>query len=251
VSKQVVAVCGKGGVGKTTVAAVIAQALFQRPERKVLLVDADPAGGLSTALAIPVKRTLDQVRQETTAEIKKRETDAQDLAMSLDYRLLEALVERGNLALLALGRPESVGCYCSVNTLLREALELLAGRFDLVVIDAEAGIEQVNRRVLSAVDRLLLVSDTSLKGLRVAETICQVAQKISGLATASLLLNRVRGPEELIQLQARTALEIVGWIPEDETIRQFDAQGRSFLELPDSPAARAIVQALAAAGIIR
>ena len=126
----------------------------------------------------------------------------------------------------------------------------MAGQFALTVIDAEAGIEQVNRRVMSAVDRLLLVSDTSLKGLRVAETICQVAQKISGPARASLLLNRVRGPEELRELQARTALEIVGWIPEDETIRQFDAQGRSFLELPASPAAQAIVQALASAGII-
>jgi len=250
VSKKVLAICGKGGVGKTTVAAVMAQSLFRRPDLKVLLVDADPAGGLSLALAIPVQRSLDQVRRETIGEIKQGGTDARDLAKSLDYRLLEALAERGNLALLSIGRPESVGCYCQVNTLLREAIELLADQFDLVIIDAEAGIEQVNRKVMSAVDHLILVSDPSVKGIRLAETIREVAQNISGLKNARLLLNKIRSAEEMSEIQGRTKVEIIGWIPEDETIRQFDSQARSFLDLPTGPAVQAITEAFRTAGII-
>ena len=250
-SPRVLAVCGKGGVGKTTVCAVLAGALIARGDRKALLVDADPAGGLGMALGLPVHRSLDQVRRDTIQEVKKGGTDSKDLAMSLDFRLMQALVERNNLAFLSIGRPESVGCYCSVNTLLRQALELLAGQFDLTVIDAEAGIEQVNRKVMAAVDYLVLVSDPSRKGLKVAETIFQVARKVTGQEKAGLLLNRVRSAEEASEMQARTGLEVIGWIPEDETIRQFDSEQRSFFELPNCPAATAIVQALAKAGTLK
>jgi CO dehydrogenase maturation factor len=250
-SPRVLAVCGKGGVGKTTVSAVLAGALIASGERKTLLVDADPAGGLALALGLPVARSLDQVRTETIHEVQKGQTDAQDLAISLDYRLLQALVERKNLAFLAIGRPESVGCYCSVNSLLRQAIELLAGQFDLTVIDAEAGIEQINRKVMAAVDYLVLVSDASYKGLQVAETIFQVARKVTGQDKAGLLLNRVRSAEQAGQIQARTGLKMIGWIPEDETIRQFDSEPRSFFDLPECPAAKAIVEALTKAGIIK
>ena len=246
-SPRVLAVCGKGGVGKTTVCAVLAGALAARGEPKALLVDADPAGGLALALGLPVARSLDQVRTDTIQEVQKGGTDAKDLAVSLDYRLLQALVERGSLAFLALGRPESVGCYCSVNSLLRQAVELLAGQFALTVIDAEAGIEQVNRRVMAAVDYLVLVSDASRKGLQVAETIFQVAHQITGQENAGLLLNRVRSASEASEIQARTGLEVIGWVPEDDTIRRFDSEPRSFFDLPSCPAALAILRAWAKA----
>ena len=250
-SPRVVAVCGKGGVGKTTVAAVLARSLSRQTERKVLLVDADPAGGLGLALSLPVQRSLNRVRRDTIREIKQGEADRRDLAVSLDYRLLEAVTERGNLAFLSIGRPEEVGCYCPVNTLLREALELLADQFDLTVIDAEAGIEQVNRKVMSAVDYLVLVSDLSVKGIRVAETIYQVAREVSGQDQAGLLLNRVRSAEEINEVQARTRLEVIGAIPEDETIRRFDTQELSFFDLPECPAATAIWKAMERLGILK
>ncbi len=248
---KVVALCGKGGVGKTTVSAVIARALSLRKDLRALIVDADPAGGLGMALSVPVKRSVDEVRTDIIRTIKKGESDKRDLAVSVDYLLMEAVTERGNLAFLSIGRPEQIGCYCSVNTLLKNAIELLAGNFDITVIDAEAGIEQVNRNVMSAVDFLVLVSDTSVKGIRVAETIKKVAGEISGQDKTGLLLNRVRSEDEVGEISARTELDIIGWLPEDETIRRFDARELSFFNLPPCPAYNAAVKALEKAGILK
>src|SRR5450756_2130876 len=164
---MIVAVCGKGGVGKTTVTAVAARELSRLKDIKALVVDADPGGGLEMALSIKPKKTLNDVRKEIIEEAKAGKRDERDLAVSVDYILAEALTEVGNLAFLSIGRPEDEGCYCKVNVILRDAIEGLAGRFDVTVIDAEAGIEQVNRKVMGEVDYVLLVSDTSTKGIRV------------------------------------------------------------------------------------
>ena len=95
----------------------------------------------------------------------------------LDYEVFDALEERDGYALLAIGRPEDEGCFCKVNNLLKDIIGDLAGRFDIVLIDGEAGIEQINRRVMKTVDHLVLVSDTSVKGLGVANTIAHVANE--------------------------------------------------------------------------
>ncbi len=242
--RKVIAVCGKGGAGKTTVAAVIAQALSRRADLKALIVDADHAGGLGMALGFPVKRSINEVRNETIREIQKGGADKKEIALSVDYLMMDAVAERSGLAFLWIGRPEHIGCYCSVNKLLRDAIELLAGRFDVTLIDAEAGIEQVNRNVMSAVDYLILVSDTSAKGIRVAETIRNVAGRVSGQTSAGLILNRVRSEEEAGEIAARTDIEVIGWIPEDDTVRKFDAQELSFFDLPDCPASQAIVRSI-------
>jgi len=246
---MIIAVCGKGGVGKTTISAVAANALSGRKE-KALIVDADPAGGLGMALSLQAKKTLNDVRKEIIEEVKAGERDSRDLAVSLDYLLAEALTERGNLAFISIGRPEDEGCYCKVNVLLKDAIEGLAGRFDFTIIDAEAGIEQVNRKVMSVVDYLLLVSDTSSKAVRVAETIKGVADQMIGGASAGLLVNRVREGQDLKVLKGGTGLEIIGAIPEDDTIRRFDEKEQSFFELPDTPAVAAIVEALEKVGLL-
>jgi len=247
---MILAVCGKGGVGKTTIAAVAAGALSGREGTKALVVDADPAGGLAMALGIEPRKTLNDVRKELIAEVEAGRRDSRDLSVSLDYLLAEALTERGNIGFLAIGRPEDEGCYCKVNVLLKDAIGGLAGEFDSAVIDAEAGIEQVNRKVMGAVDYLLLVSDTSVKGLRVAETIKGVADRMIGGHGAGLVLNRVRGgaPPEGLELQ--TALDVIGWIPEDETVRRFDEENRPLFGLPDCPALEAITSALGRTGLI-
>ena len=248
---KVIAVCGKGGVGKTTVSAVAAGILRSSDDLKALIIDADHAGGLGMALGIQPDKSISDIRDRTIDEIKKGKIDKKGIALSMDYLLMEAAAERESLAFIWIGRPDHIGCYCSVNQLLRDAVELLAGQFDITLIDAEAGIEQVNRDVMRKVDYLLLVSDTSAKGIRVAETIRDVAGNVSRIDKAGLLLNRVSSEKQVEEISTRTGIEIIGWIPEDETIRRFDEQELSFFELPDCPARRAIVEALGKKEILK
>jgi CO dehydrogenase maturation factor len=238
--KGIISICGKGGVGKTTLAALLSRLVLEEKNSRGLAIDADPAGGLSLALSLPIKKTVNDLRKSVIASIKTHSTDSLNLAASIDYQLLEALSEYRNLAFLAVGRPEEEGCYCQVNTFLREAIEIMAGHFDLVLIDAEAGVEQVNRRVMGQIDLLLLVSDLSAKGLRVAETIKQVADEAMQYRSAGLLINRVRSKKELAEVRQYTHLPLIGWLPEDQRVRQFDMAGRSFLELPDCPSLQAV-----------
>jgi CO dehydrogenase maturation factor len=247
---MILAVCGKGGVGKTTISAIGARALLAGG-RKSLIVDADPAGGLAMALGIEAPKTLNDVRKELIAEVKAGLRDERDLAVSVDYLVAEALAERDNLAFLAIGRPEDAGCYCKVNVILKDAIESLGGMFDATLIDAEAGIEQVNRKVIGAVDYVLLVSDTSVKAVRTAETIKDVAGRMIGEVGSGLLVNRARDAAEARQVLSLTTLDSLGWAPEDDTVRRFDAGEQSFFGLPDCPAAEAITSSLEKTGLLR
>ena len=232
---RVIASLGKGGVGKTIISAMAVKA-FSAAGLKVLAIDADPAGGLGLALGLPTNRTVNDIRMEIIHSIKDGLSNKPDLAASLDYHLLDALVERDHVAFLSVGRPEEEGCYCHLNTLLREAIELLSRGFDITVVDAEAGIEQINRRVMRSVDTLLLVSDTSLKGMRVASAIAEAAKEATASGEALFLLNRVQPDEEPGKLAASWGHQVAACLPEDDTIYSYDRQERSFLDLPDCPA---------------
>lgn len=246
---MILAVCGKGGVGKTTVSAIGARALLALGTRS-LVVDADPAGGLALALGIEPAKTLNDVRKEIIDEIKAGRRDERDLAVSVDYLVSEALTERGNLAFLAIGRPEDVGCYCKVNVILKDAIEGLGSMFDAVLIDAEAGIEQVNRKVMGSVDYVFLVSDTSAKAVKVAETIKDVADRMVEGEGSGLLVNRVRDIAEVDRIKSQTELEVIGHVLEDDKVREFDASLQSFFDLPDCSASVAIEAALGEAGLL-
>lgn len=245
---MILAVCGKGGVGKTTVSAIAARALLESG-RKALVVDADPAGGLAMALDIEPVRTLNDVRKEMIEEIKAGSRDERDLAVSIDYLVSQALTEKDNVAFLAIGRPEDAGCYCKVNVILKDAIDSLGRMFEVAIIDAEAGIEQVNRKVMGSVDYVLLVSDTSAKAVRTAETIKEVADTMIGGAKTGLLVNRARDAAEAERAALRSGLEYLGWVPEDDTIREFDASQRSYFELGETPARSAVEAALRKAGL--
>ena len=161
-SAKIIAVAGKGGVGKTSVSSAILRLLVeQHPDAKILAIDADPAVGLSTALGIEVTETLDDIRKSLANDATKTQTD--ELMSEARFRLFDAMMETRGFAFLAIGRPETAGCYCTVNGYLKEVISLLAGDFDYVVIDGEAGIEQINRRVIEKGTHLLLITDQSRK----------------------------------------------------------------------------------------
>jgi len=241
--KKILALCGKGGVGKTSVSALMVKLLASRNGRKVLAIDADPAVGLATALGITVKKTVDDIRKDLINGIRKSGPQGgSETLKRLDYDVFDALEERDGFALLAIGRPEDEGCFCKVNNLLKDIIADLAGKFDVVLIDGEAGIEQINRRVMKTVDHLVLVSDTSVKGLGVANSIAQVAneKKAVDFSSMGLVLNRVRTLAEVEAISTRNNLDLYGWLYEDDLIRSFDFSGKPLTGMPDSSPSLAV-----------
>lgn len=244
---RIFALCGKGGVGKTSLSAAFVKLLCDRDDGKVLAIDADPAVGLASALGMTVTKTIDDIRTSLIKNVKSSgsNVDKQEILSLIDYEVFDAIAEQGNLGFLAIGRPETEGCYCRVNNFLKDIIKSTAYHFDYVVIDGEAGIEQVNRRVMEEVDYLVLASDASAKGLNVVREIKEVAGKRTvKYKKAVLILNRIRGPEEAEKIISRTDLDVVGWIPDDDLLREFDIEGKSILDLPNCPALTAVADAL-------
>jgi CO dehydrogenase maturation factor len=216
---------------------------------KLLLIDADPAMGLPNALGVIIKRTMGQIREEIirTGRRGKQEEKAQ-MGRMLDYMVLEALSEMDGFALLAMGRTETLGCFCPVNDLLREVIETLSKSFDTIMIDGEAGLEQINRQVVRHVDTLIIVSDATSRGMQTAAMIKRMVQddRIIQCDKMGLVFNRVQGNEELLKRSAQEmGLEVLGCVPQDEDIAYHDLVGKPIIELPTSPglaAVRSIVE---------
>ena len=236
-SPKIIAVAGKGGVGKTTISAAIVRILTQQhPEKRILAIDADPAVGLSTALGIPVVKTLDDIRKDIVAKTISGETrEAVDLLNEARFHVFEAMAENPKFAFLAIGRPETAGCYCGVNAYLKEVIAALADEFDYVVIDGEAGIEQINRRVMEKVTHLLLVSDQSQKGISVLRNIRSLSTELIHPDRAGAVLNRVINPE-LNRYVDLGDIELLATIAPDEAQLQNDIRGLSVFELSDDSA---------------
>lgn len=246
----VIAVCGKGGVGKTSISALIVRQLLESDGKRILAIDADPAVGLATALGIKVEKTVDDIRLVMIEQSKSGEhSDRAEILSMIDYAFMDAMVEENGFAFLAIGRPETEGCYCKVNEFLKIVIESLAGRFDYVVIDGEAGIEQINRRVMQNVTHLLLVSDCSKKGLNVISTIADVAARSVGYDRIGAVLNKLKAPEEKDAADLG-GIELLGALPEDELLRRFDIEGKSLLTFGDNQTTRKLSEALSRFGVL-
>ncbi len=228
---KIIAVAGKGGVGKTAISAALLRLLVERhPEARILAIDADPAVGLATALGVETTETLDDIRKGLASGATKTSPD--ELIAEARFRLFDSMVETRGFAFLAIGRPETAGCYCTVNGYLKEVISLLAGDFDYVVIDGEAGIEQINRRVMEKVTHLLLVTDQSRKGMQVIETIKRVADELVMYDRCGVIINRATRPELVADPEIALA-PLLAVIEADARQTRSDAEGRSVFELPD------------------
>lgn len=228
----VIALAGKGGVGKTSLSAAIVRLLTEkRPDAKILAIDADPAVGLSVALGVEVTETLDQIRKRVAEDVTGKLKDTQDILAEAKFRLYDAMAEQRGFAFLAIGRPEAAGCYCAINTYLKKVIEMLVDDFDYVVIDGEAGIEQINRRVLEKVTHLVCVSDQSQKGLKIIGTIRDVAGELVMYDEIGLIVNRALFPER-IETDEIEGVPIVSVIPQDDAMTENDVEGKNIFELP-------------------
>ena len=254
-----IAVAGKGGVGKTLTAALLIRYMVDRQLGSVLAVDADPSTNLHLALGTTVRGTIGDMREDMLALTQARSMPAGvSLNEYLDDQLRTLLSEAKDLDLLAMGRPEEPGCYCAVNNLLRFLVDHIIERYDFVVIDNEAGMEHLSRRTTRDVELLLLVSDPTVRGVLIAAEMQTLVRKLKIHVRRTLaIINRVPShngdvsmndlPPSVRAAIAARGLEVIGLVPCDENVTEYDAQGKPFFELPADSPARPAVWAIGAA----
>jgi len=233
-----IAIAGKGGSGKTTIAALLIKLLSQKGA--VLAIDADPATNLNLALGLPLSDTVGKVREEMAAKVRAR-TMEPGLAKQdyLDIKISEALVESPQIDLLAMGRPEGAGCYCAANNMIRTCIDRLGKNYDYVVIDCEAGMEHISRQTTRDIDIMLLVSDLTVRGILTAANMKALIKDLrTYVGKIYLIVNRASSPlpPKIAQTIEESELKIIGTIPEDAKIRELEAEGAPLIELPPDSA---------------
>jgi len=240
--KQMIAVGGKGGVGKTLIVALLTQLLST--DYNLLTIDADPALGLAHAIGIKPDKTIWDIRESLKEGPERKKLLGGDKDRPLKKVIKENIIlKTRNFDFLVMGRSEGPGCYCALNDLLRYSIDSLAQSYDMVLVDCEAGLEQVNRRVLRKMDTLLLITDPTLRGVETIRYLFDIACKQEAEYVPQrmgLIFNRVRNKDDLKIFKEKLNIKIWGYIPDDELIKKYDLEGRSLLELPDtSPAFQA------------
>ena len=248
----VLAVAGKGGVGKTSLASVMVKLLVEAyPDKKILAIDADPAVGLSTALGVEPELTLDDIRKEAVEAAENGDAKATvEVLGEARYRIFDAMVEMDGFSFIAIGRPEAAGCYCKINTYLKEVIAQVADNFDYIVIDGEAGIEQINRRVMEKVTHLVLITDSRKKGCGVVKTIKEVADNLVMYDEIGVVVNRVPS-EDVLQYMDLGDIPLLGWIPADANLTERDLKGESVFYIPkEAPIVEGLRSALSNMGVI-
>jgi CO dehydrogenase maturation factor len=232
---HIIAVTGKGGVGKTTFSGLVIKNLISAGKTPVLAIDADPNSCLDSALGIKVANTIGRAREDVKLESSLPNISTKEL---LQIKLNESLVEADGFDLIAMGRPEGAGCYCYANNVLKSVIGELAGQYPYVVLDNEAGLENLSRRIVQKVNIMALVSDASNAGLETLKRLYELALEMEvGYDKLALVVNRVRGgrlPAKLEEIKDFTKADIVAALPDDGQVADFAETGRSLFELPDN-----------------
>ena len=249
-----IALAGKGGVGKTTIAAMVIKYLVQSQDGAILAIDADPSSNLNMVLGLDLDWTVGDIREDMLSQVKESLT-AGGAAMGalpggvskreyLDYQVRSSLAEGNRFDLIAMGRSEGPGCYCAVNHNLREVVDSISKNYRYVVIDNEAGMEHLSRRTTRNVQHLLIVTDPTQRGIVAAGRIAGFRDDLDiRIENAYLILNRLSGPIPGPLEQAIDGLDIplLGVVPADEELSDFEFSGRPVVGLGDeSPVYQAV-----------
>ena len=235
-----IALAGKGGTGKTTIAGLLIKYLVKNGKSPVLAVDADCNANLNEVLGVEVSETLGDAREDMK---KGKVPSGMTKDIFIEMRLEEAVVESDGYDLIVMGQPEGAGCYCAANTLLTNYLERLSGNYPFIVMDNEAGMEHISRLTTSNVDILLIVSDTSRRSLQAAVRINKLASELNIVVGKSVaVVNQVKNdPAEVVRnILKEGGLELAGTVPEDDTVYEYDLNGKATVNMPDdSPSVQA------------
>jgi len=239
---KVIAITGKGGTGKTTTAALIVKWLRANARGPILALDADPDANLATVLAVPIPKTIGDLREDTVREIKKLPV-GMTKANYIQAGLHQIVVETPKVDFITMGRSEGPGCYCFVNTLLREFAEDLEDSYEWVVTDNEAGLEHLSRRTTAHVDHLIVVVNNSPLAVDCARRIHEVITSLKNeVLHKHVLLNGVNPArmEALKQGLAPLGFNFLGCLPHDEAVEEQVFGGKSLYDVNDTPATRAM-----------
>jgi len=242
---KTIAITGKGGTGKTMIATLLIKQLSEKYQgKRILAIDADSAMSLPYTLGIDIKGTVSGLRKQLVGPAQGKEMKKND---SLKEWISQIVTHTDRFDLLVMGRPEEPGCFCAVNELLKYSISTLVDDYDVVIIDGEAGPEQLNRRVLAKIDQLLVVADMSARSLATAGGIVDVAKAGDDgirIGNAALVLNRVKGDKPDETFLQKVGADVLACFPEDPVLNQFDRDGRSLLELTDDCACIAAIDEL-------
>ena len=241
-----IAVGGKGGVGKTTLAALFVRGLLKQKKTPILAVDADPNTNLPEALGLPADTSVGSILAQFIDE-KISIPSGMTKESFLQVKMHSSIVEGKGLDLVAMGRGEGPGCYCYPNLILRGFVEDLSGNYPYVVIDNEAGMEHLSRRTSEVIDHMVLVSDPSIRGVRSVKRIHELIQELKlDVGKISLIIMRAPDPlpPQLDKEIQGLGLPLLGTIPPDKQIEEYDLAVRPVTELPDSSLAAAASEKL-------
>jgi CO dehydrogenase maturation factor len=242
-----IALAGKGGVGKTTVAGMVIKYLAQNQTGSILAIDADPSSNLNMVLGLDLEWTVGDIREDMLAQVKSSLMEG-GAAMGvmpggvskreyLDYHVRSSLSEGSRFDLIAMGRGEGQGCYCAVNHNLREVIDGMSKHYAYVVIDNEAGMEHLSRRTTRDVQHMLIVSDPTQRGLVTAQRIADMRKELDiRVENAYLIINRLPGeiPAELKTFADKVDVPLLGTIPANAELASFEFSGKPLVDLGDA-----------------
>jgi CO dehydrogenase maturation factor len=247
---KTIALAGKGGTGKTTISALLIRAIARQAKQPLLAIDADPSTNLHMALGLPMPLTVGEIREQMMQSAQQAQLGVSISRHDFLTHQIRMALEEGDLVdLLAMGRPEGQGCYCAANHLLREIIDALAQSYPYVVIDNEAGMEHISRRTTRDIDLLLVVTDPTIRGVRAAAGIMELAREIEvNVKRLQLVVNRVVGelPPTLKSAIEELDCTVAAYIPDDQKVRQLDAVGEPLLHLDGDSAAHRAMEDLSA-----
>jgi CO dehydrogenase maturation factor len=224
---KTIAIAGKGGTGKSTLSAVTVRWLSDHFSKSILVVDADSNVNLNDLLGVELKETVGGIREEMKDRVQSI-PGGMTKQQFLEYKIQSSIVETPDFDLIAMGRPEGPGCYCYANSVLRDVMNTLAGSYDYLVIDNEAGMEHLSRRTASGIDYLLMVSDPTVRGIRAAGNISRLIRELDTRVKAKYLIaNRVRNSlhQAAVDCIGAEGLELLCAVPEDELLYETDRRG--------------------------
>lgn len=233
-----IAVAGKGGTGKTTLTGLLIDYLVKKGEGPILAVDADANANLNEVLGVEVEDTIGEIRED----VSKRSLDnnfpgGMMKADYLKYKLNTAVTEGNGYDMIVMGRSQGTGCYCYVNGVLKTQIGSLSGNYKYLVIDNEAGMEHLSRKVVEDIDTLFLISDCSRRGIQAVGRIRRLVDELKlSVGQIFLIVNRApegklnEGTMEEIRNQG---LELLGVVPMDTMVYEYDSSGKPLVQLPE------------------